>query len=233
MYSARQSLKISHEEYFSQRTAILTTSIRPSADGSEFQKLISSGDPEKKKEAMDLYREGLRNGALAFIPSLYPSGIKDMTIYLPEEVDGLNSLALSNVSRGQLTKQYQKFGMIKEDEFAIPSSFLTVKFVEYLKKRTPDRYKVQNGTLNDLIMPIVIGLKMILKGRVYNEYQLYIAEVLYQVNFKNEPLIQNISVDFKNRFRKESEALSQMQKMSSNIEFRFNEPLPVEDETIT
>jgi hypothetical protein len=74
---------------------------------------------------------------------------------------------------------------------------------------------------------------MILKGRVYNEYQLYIAEVLYQVNFKNEPLIQNISVDFKNRFRKESEALSQMQKMSSNIEFRFNEPLPVEDETIT
>lgn len=225
---SRQGLKLAEEDYFAQRTVILSSSIRPQVNGPEFKKMLFSTNEEDKKKASQLLKEGYHRAIFVFIPSQHPSGVKDITLYFPEEVNGFNSLTIQNIAKGQLTQQLQNSKVIQKDEFGFPAQIVVPKLYDYLQRITPERNKVDNGTLNTVKIPIVIEVKMILKGRVHKEFQLYWADISFQVSEKNEPLVQNFTIDFIDRLKNEKMISPTLRKRVKEVTTFFSEPLPKE-----
>ena len=225
LYVSRQNLLMAKEEFSASRTVILQTSIRPLLDMKDFIRLAESEAVADQAKATEMYRQGFQDGALAFIPSLHPSGIQDLTLYFTPDVNGFKSIELLNVAGGT-TRFYREQKLITEPELAAPASFVTPKLSEYLKRITPERHKIGNRTLNRGVIPMVLKLKVILKGRVLHEYQIYWANISYQIAEDGHVLVQNLTIDFDRRAESEREALKYMMERYKDARFAFGKSLP-------
>lgn len=228
-----KGLHLSQEEFFASRTTILSCSVRPNLSQEDI-KGLGSNDPALHAESARRWAQGFIKGFIAFVPSMKPNFIHECSLSLPQEIGKHHELTVSNISSGSITRKLVSMGVIDEGDFGVPYEFLIPKLHQYLRKITPDRHKVQRGTLNQAAVPLVVGLQILAKGKKYCERQLYHLSLGYQVAEDGECLVTGLSMDYKRRLSRREKTSKVLSSEMSQAGVKFlSEPLPVEGSPTT
>lgn len=229
LYLSIRGFKFSKADFEADRTTIIATSMRFPGDPKEFGITEGIDEKEKHEKLSQMFRYGLRNAILAFVPSLKPNSIRECRLVFPKETTEKNEFTIGNISAGSITRAWIEHRIIDEGDFAVPLRAVTDRLWDFFRRITPERHKVQYGTLNDVTIPLVIELILVAKGQKFKERQLYELQISYQVSDKDECFVHHFTIDFQRRLKKREKALTILTKGMRDVKTRFNEPLPVED----
>lgn len=227
LYVSFQGHELSKEEFFATRTTILTSALRPQINGKQLLELGTSEREEDKQEFRQIWENGFKSGFIAFMPSLKPSDIRECKLIFPREVTDNGShdfIMTGNLSTGAITRLLVSEGVIDDGDFAIPSQLLVPKFYDFLQRITPEQHKIGHGTLNEVVLPLVIEIDFFAKGRQYTEQQLYDLRLIYQVSEEDECLVQTFLIDFKRRLDKSENVDNILDYGMKNMRTLFSAP---------